>query len=156
MRNYFHLVVETPNANLVAGMRWLLSAYTLRFNPRHKRFGHVLSGRYKAVLVEGERDGISAHGLRLRASEPGAGQIVGAGTAVVGVPMEELRRIAWTEEDLDRRAKNDPVKLALAARVRRETTVTLRWLAVRLHLGSWKSFNANLYRWRRAQAKVQP
>ena len=30
MRNHFHLVVETPNANLVAGMRWLLSSYTIR------------------------------------------------------------------------------------------------------------------------------
>jgi REP element-mobilizing transposase RayT len=43
MRNHFHLVVETPNAELVAGMRWFLSAYALRFNPRHKRFGHVLT-----------------------------------------------------------------------------------------------------------------
>src|SRR5450759_2281612 len=33
MRNHFHLVVETPQGNLVAGMRWFLSAYTLRFNP---------------------------------------------------------------------------------------------------------------------------
>ena len=31
-RNHFHLVVETPNANLVEGMRWCMSAYTLRFN----------------------------------------------------------------------------------------------------------------------------
>src|SRR5580698_6174602 len=52
MKNHFHLVVETPNANLVAGMRWLLSAYTLRFNPRHQRFGHVFSGRYKALMVD--------------------------------------------------------------------------------------------------------
>jgi hypothetical protein len=29
MRNDFHLVLETPNANLVAGMRWLLSTYSL-------------------------------------------------------------------------------------------------------------------------------
>ena len=43
MRNHFHLVVETPNGNLVAGMRWLLSAYTLRFNPRHQRFGMFLA-----------------------------------------------------------------------------------------------------------------
>ena len=57
MRNHFHLVVETPNANLVAGMRWLLSAYTLRFNPRHKRFGHVFSGRYKALIVDGSGSG---------------------------------------------------------------------------------------------------
>ena len=57
MRNHFHLVVETPNGNLMAGMRWLLSAYTLRFNPRHKRFGHVFSGRYKALIVEGSGNG---------------------------------------------------------------------------------------------------
>jgi hypothetical protein len=48
----YHLVVETPNANLVDGMKWLLSAYTIRLNHRHKRFGHVFSGRYKALLVE--------------------------------------------------------------------------------------------------------
>jgi len=36
MRNHFHLVVETPNGNLVAGMKWFLSAYTLRFNHRYK------------------------------------------------------------------------------------------------------------------------
>ena len=57
MRNHFHLVVETPNGNLVAGMRWLLSAYSLRFNPRHRRFGHVFSGRYKALIVDGSTHG---------------------------------------------------------------------------------------------------
>lgn len=50
--NHFHLVVETPDASLVEGMRWLLSAYTIGLNHRHKLFGHVLSGRYKAQLVE--------------------------------------------------------------------------------------------------------
>ncbi len=30
MRNHYHLVVETPNANLVAGMAWLQSTYTIR------------------------------------------------------------------------------------------------------------------------------
>ena len=53
MKNHFHLVVETPQANLVAGMRWLLSAYSLRLNHRHKLTGHVFSGRYKALVVEG-------------------------------------------------------------------------------------------------------
>ena len=57
MRNHFHLVLETPNANLVAGMAWFLSTYTIRFNHRHKLFGHVLSGRYKAQLVEGSGTG---------------------------------------------------------------------------------------------------
>ena len=57
MSNHFHLVVETPNANLVAGMRWLLSSYTLRLNHRHHLVGHVFSGRYKAILVEGSGNG---------------------------------------------------------------------------------------------------
>ena len=41
MSNHFHLVVETPNANLVEGMKWLLGVYTSRFNRRHKVFGHL-------------------------------------------------------------------------------------------------------------------
>jgi len=52
MRNQFHLVAETPDANLVEGMRWLLSACTIRLNHRHKLFGHLFSGGYKALLVE--------------------------------------------------------------------------------------------------------
>ena len=57
MTNHFHLVVETPNANLVEGMKWLLGVYTARFNHRHKLFGHLFSGRYKAQLVETSDNG---------------------------------------------------------------------------------------------------
>ena len=57
MKNHFHLVVETPNANLVAGMKWFLGTYTARFNRRHKLFGHLFSGRYKALIVEGSGNG---------------------------------------------------------------------------------------------------
>jgi REP element-mobilizing transposase RayT len=57
MRNHFHLVVETPQPNLVAGMKWLLGTYTSRFNRRHKEFGHVFSGRYKSLLVDGSGSG---------------------------------------------------------------------------------------------------
>lgn len=46
MSNHFHLVVETPQANLVAGMKWFLGTYTARFNRRHQLFGHLFSGRY--------------------------------------------------------------------------------------------------------------
>ena len=38
MPNHFHLVVETPQANLVAGMKWFLGTYTSRFNRQHKLF----------------------------------------------------------------------------------------------------------------------
>jgi REP-associated tyrosine transposase len=41
MSNHFHVVLETPNANLVDGMKWLLGSYTIRLNHRHKLFGHV-------------------------------------------------------------------------------------------------------------------
>src|SRR5438552_4096048 len=57
MKSHFHLVVETPNANLVDGMRWFLSAYTIHLNHRQKLFGHVFSGRYKALIVEGSGNG---------------------------------------------------------------------------------------------------
>ena len=41
MRNHFHLVLETPQPNLVFGMKWLLGIYTKRFNIRHKLCGHL-------------------------------------------------------------------------------------------------------------------
>ncbi|MEY4385448.1 MAG: hypothetical protein RLY20_731 [Verrucomicrobiota bacterium] len=57
MGNHFHLVVETPRGDLVAGMKWLLGTYTGRFNRRHKLFGHLFSGRYKALVVDGSGNG---------------------------------------------------------------------------------------------------
>jgi putative transposase len=57
MNNHFHLVVETPQANLVRGMQWFLSIYTARFNRRHKLFGHLFSGRYKSLIVDGSGTG---------------------------------------------------------------------------------------------------
>lgn len=58
MGNHFHLLVETPEPNLVAGMKWLLGVYSQGWNRRRQRKGHVFQGRYKAVVVNGEeRDG---------------------------------------------------------------------------------------------------
>ncbi len=45
MPNHFHLVVTTPQPNLMSGMKWLLGTYTGRFNRRHKLVGHLFSGR---------------------------------------------------------------------------------------------------------------
>ena len=53
----FHWVVETPQPNLVAGMKWLLGTNTSRFNRRHKLFGHLFSGRYKSLIVDGSGSG---------------------------------------------------------------------------------------------------
>src|SRR5947207_3318227 len=57
MSNHFHLVVETPKPNLVEGMKWFLGTYTSRFNRRHKLFGHLFSGRYKTLFVDGSGNG---------------------------------------------------------------------------------------------------
>ena len=57
MPNHFHLVIETPLPNLVAGMKWLLGVYTKRFNIRHKECGHLFAGRYKALMVDGSGSG---------------------------------------------------------------------------------------------------
>lgn len=54
MGNHYHLLLETPEANLCAGMRWMQGTYTIRHNVRHKQRGHLFQGRYKAVLVDGE------------------------------------------------------------------------------------------------------
>ncbi len=51
MENHFHLLLETPQPNLVSGMKWLLSAYSQGWNRARLRRGHVFQGRYKAVPV---------------------------------------------------------------------------------------------------------
>ena len=53
MPNHYHLLLETPEPNLVAGMRWFQSTYTRRYNDRHKLCGHLFQGRYKALLIDG-------------------------------------------------------------------------------------------------------
>ena len=59
MGNHYHLLLETPEANLVKWMAWFLSTYTLRYNARHKQRGHVFQGRYKAVMIEPEEGGFT-------------------------------------------------------------------------------------------------
>jgi len=80
MSNHFHLVVETPRANLVSGMKWFLGTYTMRFNRRHSLTGHLFAGRYKSLLLDGSSsDYLRAacdyvHLNPVRAGLTGAGQ----------------------------------------------------------------------------------
>jgi putative transposase len=249
MGNHYHLVLETPNANLVAGMAWLQSTYTIRLNHRHQLIGHVLSGRYKAQLVEGSGNGylrtacdyvhlnpvragllrpeerllaypwsslgyylaapehrprwvrvdrlLGEHGLgadtaaarqeferrmearRLQPGEeeglkalrrgwllgsegfrkqmleqidgkiaehhPGQLRLETAEAKAERIVAEELHRLGWKETDLLSRRKSDPVKLALAVRLRRETTLSIKAIAQRLRLGTSKSANIRLH-----------
>jgi len=52
MGNHYHLLLETPKANLSRGMGWFQNAFTRRINTRHALGGHLFGGRYKAILVE--------------------------------------------------------------------------------------------------------
>ena len=52
MENHYHLVIETPEGNLLHGMRQVNGLYTQSYNRRHGQGGHVFQGRYKAIVVE--------------------------------------------------------------------------------------------------------
>ena len=54
MPNHYHLVVQTPRANLSQALGWFQTTYTVRHNCRHKRSGRLFQGRYKAHLVEAD------------------------------------------------------------------------------------------------------
>lgn len=241
MGNHFHLVVETPRANLVAGMKWFLGTYTARFNRRHKLFGHLFSGRYKSLIVDGSGSGYlrtvcdyvhlnpvrarllgaeeplrnyrwSSYGeylkppgqrwpwlrvdrllgeagiprdssagrrqfeLRMEQRRQETGDAGGDWKAVRGgwflgdeqfkkelleqmqgsfgahhggeerqesceaqakrLLAAELKRLGWTEKELMIRRKSDAGKVRLARRLRKETTMTLGWIAEQLKMGS--------------------
>lgn len=54
MANHYHILFQTARANLVDGMKWLQTAYTQRFNARHRMRGHLFAGRYHAMVVEAD------------------------------------------------------------------------------------------------------
>ena len=84
MGNHYHLFIETPEANLVAGMSWLQNTVTRRHNVRHQAWGRLFGDRYKAVVVEGAdsyhyrtlADYIHLNPVRARLVVPKKGQSV--------------------------------------------------------------------------------
>jgi AraC-like DNA-binding protein len=117
---------------------------------RELRRGWCLgSPEFKARMLERMEGKLGDHhagALRLETAAARAERII----------AEELARLGWDAAQLARRRKNDPQKLTLAARLRRETTLSLKHIAERVGLGSSKSANATLHRWMRQQpAKPQ-
>jgi len=89
MGNHYHLLVETPEGNLVAGMKWLQGVYTQRHNSRHKVFGHLFQGRYKAVVIDGQSSGyFEAVGTYIHLNPARAG--------LIRPGKEPLRRYRWS------------------------------------------------------------
>jgi len=54
MGNHYHLVLETPEADISAGMQWLNGRYAQDFNHRHAVDGHLFQGRFYSGQVEGD------------------------------------------------------------------------------------------------------
>jgi len=54
MSNHYHLIIETPHANLSKGMRQLNGVYTQSYNRRHGKVGHLFQGRYKSIIVDAQ------------------------------------------------------------------------------------------------------
>lgn len=92
MENHFHLIVQTRESNLARWMHWLMVSYSVAFNRRHRRSGHLFQGRYKSFLVqEGEYLLALSRYLHLN---PVRGMSLGKGTPLER--RERLRRFEWS------------------------------------------------------------
>ena len=79
-------------------------------------------------------------------NHPGQARLETAEAKAERIVEEELARLRWTREDLATEQKSHPIKLALAARLRQETTLSVKPIAERLHLGKPKGARTNLHK----------
>jgi putative transposase len=110
MSNHYHLLVELIEANLSRAIHWLNVSYTVWFNRRHGRSGHLFQGRFKSVVVEPEGWGMEVsryiHLNPVRVSRHGLGKGQLQRSRAVGVGeidaeqvrqrIGELRRYPWS------------------------------------------------------------
>jgi putative transposase len=58
MENHYHLILETPEGNLSRAMQWFNVSYSIWFNRRHRRIGHLFQGRFKAIIADPQEWGL--------------------------------------------------------------------------------------------------
>ncbi len=90
---------------------------------------------------------------RLGAEHYGEERAETAAAKAERIIAEELQRLKWKEKELQIRPKGDMAKVALAARLRAETTMTAGWIAERLGIGTRGHLNHLLYRRRKSGVK---
>ncbi|MSU37149.1 MAG: transposase [Pedosphaera sp.] len=98
--------------------------------------------REELLAAATERIGATHYGAERRETETFKAQ---------RLVKEEMQRMKWKESELPKVTKGDKRKVAIAARLRRETTMTLKWIADRLAMGSWTNVS-NLLRAKRMKA----
>jgi len=106
MSNHFHAVVETPQPNLAAGMRWLLGTYTQSFNRRHRQWGHLFGGRYKAQLIDERSSGYLVQACNYVHFNPKRAGMVGKKARLEAYPwssypayLKPRLRVGWLRTD---------------------------------------------------------
>lgn len=52
MPNHYHLLIRTKQGILSKSIQWLRVSYSVWFNRRHKRSGHLFQGRFKSFVIE--------------------------------------------------------------------------------------------------------
>ena len=92
-------------------------------------------------------------GERLGAEHYGAERSETAEAEAERIIVEELKRRKWRATDISALRKGDPAKLALAARLRAETTMTVGWIAERLEMGTRGYLNHLLHHRRKSGKK---
>lgn len=103
MRNHYHLAVETPEGNLIAGMQWLQATFACRFNRFRNERGHLFQGRYKALLLEpGEALGQVCHYIHLNPVRAGV------------VTVAQLAEYRYSSYAFLRKERKRPAFLSLA------------------------------------------
>jgi len=137
-------------------MKWLLGAYTSRYNRRHGESGHLFSGRERMEWRRGEGaeqafkplergwclgdEEFRRELLEQVRTRPGPSHFGEAVQEAVEVRaerlvVEALKRLGWTEPVLRAKRKGHPSKVALARELRSQTTMPLAWIAERLWMG---------------------
>jgi putative transposase len=156
MFNHYHLLLEAPQPNLVAGMKWLQGTYTQRFNARHRVRGHLFQGRYKAPVVEAEgeyfgvvstyihlnpvRAGILKPGERLRSYRWSSYAVYVGGPGPKWLEVKRVLGVVGAGGD-DRRGRRryaaylESQAVEVAGRLRCRTVAGRRWIADRLGMG---------------------
>ena len=90
---------------------------------------------------------------RMGAEHNGAERLETEVEKAEGTVRAELKRRKWDEAEQAARAKGDLIKVKLAARLREETLMTVKWITGRLRMGTAGYVNNRLYRWRKGTLK---